>query len=87
MMTLGKIAYILIISLLLGCSAPKKEQPRVVYVSTPLSLPNKPELPKIPSDSLYCVSDDVKWALLKRDVAIKNYISELETIISSTQKK
>lgn len=87
MMTLGKIITILSIMLLIGCSAPKKEQPRVVYVSTPLTLPTKPELIKIPSDSLYCVDDDVKWALLKRDVIIKNYITELETIIQSTQKK
>ena len=86
MMTLGKIIPLFFI-LLVGCSTPKKEEPRVVYVSTPLTLPTKPELPKIASDSLYCVSDDVKWALLKRDVAIKNYVSELETIILSTQKK
>jgi hypothetical protein len=86
MMTLGKFTFIIGVSLLLGCSTPKKEEPRVVYISVPLTLPEKPELPKIASDSLYCASDDVKWALLKRDVAIKNYISELETIIKSTQK-
>lgn len=87
MMTLGKISSIFLLSFILGCSAPKKEEPRVVYVSTPLTLPTKPELVKIPSDSLSCVSDDVKWALLKRDISIKNYVSELETIILSTQKK
>jgi hypothetical protein len=85
-MTAGKVLSILCISFLIGCASVKKEQPRVVYVTTPLSLPARPELPKIPSDSLYCVSDETKWALLKRDVAIKNYISELETIINSTKR-
>lgn len=86
MMTIGKLSVVFCIASLLGCSTQPKEQPRVVYVTTPLTLPQKPELVKIQSDSLSCVSDDVKWALLKRDVAIKNYISELETIIRSTQK-
>lgn len=83
MKTVGKIFIVTL--LLTGCATKQTEQ-RVVYVSTPLSLPDKPELPRMSSDSLSCVSDDVKWALLKRDVIIKNYISELETIIKSTQK-
>lgn len=87
MMTLGKIVSVFLLIVLVGCSSPKKEEPRIVYVSIPLTLPTKPELVKIPSDSLHCVSDDVKWSLLKRDIAIKNYISELETTILSTQKK
>lgn len=84
MMTIGK--YIILALLLTGCAVKPPEQ-RVVYINTPLSLPTKPELPKIRSDSLVCVDDETKWALLKRDVAIKNYISELETIIKSTQSE
>lgn len=83
MKTVGK--YLIIALILTGCATKPPEQ-RVVYVSTPLQLPTKPELPRMSSDSLSCVSDETKWALLKRDVIIKNYISELETIIKSTQK-
>lgn len=82
MMKLGK--FIILALLLTGC-ATKPQQERIVYINTPLSLPTKPELVKIRADSLYCVDDETKWALLKRDVAIKNYISELETIINSTK--
>ncbi len=83
MMRIGK--YIILVLLLTGC-APKPSE-RVVYVTTPLNLPPKPELQKVRSDSLVCVDDETKWALLKRDVAIKNYISELETIINSTKSE
>lgn len=82
MMNLGKTLVLFL--LLVGCATKPVE--RTVYVTTPLELPVKPELPKMNSDSLACVSDEIKWALLKRDVLIKNYISELETIIKSTHK-
>lgn len=81
MMTLGKT--LLIFLLLTGCVSKPVE--RTVYITTPLELPSKPELPKMSSDSLSCVSDETKWTLLKRDVLLKNYISELETIIKSTK--
>jgi hypothetical protein len=84
MTTLGKyITLSTILLLLLGCATKPVE--RTVYVTTPLHLPTKPELPRMSSDSLSCVSDETKWALLKRDVLIKNYISDLETIITSTK--
>jgi len=80
----GKLFIVSWICLSLGCSV--KEPPRVIYVSTPLSLPAKPELPRMKSNELECIADSSKWTLLKRDVILKNYISELETIIKSTQK-
>lgn len=86
-MRLGKLAAIALIGFLTGCTANQKIVERKVYVSTPLSLPARPELPRVRSDSLACVDDETKWALLKRDVAIKNYISELESIIESTNKR
>jgi len=87
MMRLGKLAAIAFLGFLTGCTANQKIVERKVYVSVPLSLPARPELPRVRSDSLTCVDDETKWALLKRDVAIKNYISELETIIESTNKR
>lgn len=87
MTRLGKLAAITFLGFLTGCTANQKIVERKVYVSVPLSLPAKPELPRVRSDSLTCVDDETKWALLKRDVAIKNYISELETIIESTNKR
>lgn len=57
---------------------------KTVYVTTPLSLPARPELPRMSSDALQCISEESKWALLKRDVLLKDYISQLETIINST---
>lgn len=89
MMISGKLLGLLPVFLLISC-AQVKEAPqteRVVYVSTPLFLPERPQLPKMRSDALSCISDDSKWTLLKRDVILKEYISELETIITSTQIK
>lgn len=82
MTTVGKT--LILFLLLTGC-ANKPPVERTVYITTPLELPVKPELPKMNSDSLACVSDDTKWTLLKRDVLLKNYISELENIIKSTK--
>ncbi len=85
MMRLGKLAAIVILGFLSGCTVNEKLVERKVYVSVPLSLPVKPELPQIRSDSLTCVDDQTKWILLKRDVIIKNYISDLESVINSTK--
>lgn len=59
---------------------------RVVYVSTPLPLPLKPAIPKIKGKDLSCLSPTTQWELKNRDTILKDYISELETIIKSTQK-
>lgn len=80
---------ILIISLTTsGCAynASPKVVEKVSYVSTPLALPYKPDFPNIKSDSMKCLDDDTKNALIKRDTIMKNYISDLETVITSTQK-
>ena len=73
--------------LLSGCANNPQIIERKIYVTVPLTLPKKPDLIKIPADSLNCVDDSTQWALLKRDVAIKNYISDLEDIIKSTHSK
>jgi len=75
-----------------GCAVNVDKTPvsvpqRIVYVSTPLRLPVKPVIPKLSSSQLECVSDDTKKILLERDNVMKNYIKELETIITSTQTK
>lgn len=87
MMRLGKLTAIVIIGFLTGCTANEKIVERKVYLSVPLTLPAKPELPRVKSDSLVCVDDETRSVLLLRDVAIKNYISQLETIIESTNKR
>lgn len=83
MMTAGKV--LLVCALLQGCTAKVQTVERKVYLTTPLSLPARPELPRMNSDALSCISDEAKWALLKRDILLKNYITDLETIIKSTQ--
>ena len=60
------------------------DQGRVVYVSTPLPLPPKPEIPKIKGSDMKCLTPTVQWELKNRDTIMKDYISELETIIKST---
>lgn len=60
-------------------------QGRVIYVSTPLPLPPKPTIPKIKGKDLKCLSPTIQWELKNRDTILKDYISELETIIKSTQ--
>lgn len=62
------------------------DQGRVIYVSTPLPLPPKPEIPKIKGSDMKCLTPTVQWELKNRDTIMKDYISELETIIKSTQK-
>lgn len=58
---------------------------RVVYVSVPLPLPPKPEIPKIKGKDMKCLTPTVQWELKNRDTIMKEYISELETIIKSTK--
>ena len=61
-------------------------QGRVVYVAVPLQLPPKPEIPKIKGKDMKCLTPTTQWELKNRDTIMKDYISELETIIKSTQK-
>ena len=57
-----------------------------IYVTTPLQLPEKPSWPKVAGSDVMCLSVEAKQKILARDTAIKNYISDLETVIESTQK-
>lgn len=61
-------------------------QGRVVYVAVPLILPPKPNIPKIKGSDMTCLNPTTQWELKNRDTIMKDYISELETIIKSTQK-
>lgn len=84
-----KLCAILLMSFVYGCTVNAPSQPveRTVYIAVPLSLPNKPQFPKISASAMECISDETKNKLLQRDVLIKNYILELETIILSTKNK
>jgi len=86
----GEPMKLILIALLFltGCSVnvEKKDPQKVVYVSTPLQLPTKPQYPKVKGNDLDCLSDPTKRELLNRDIVMKNYIGDLETVILSTQK-
>lgn len=66
---------------------PPKPIVRNIYIPIPISLPEKPEIPKIPGKDLSCLNEEVREKLLSRDRVIKGYISDLETTIVATQKK
>lgn len=80
--------FVLIFLMLSGCSVNIEKPPEVktIYVTTPLELPRKPELIKVSSSDLECVTDSAKQKLLQRDAALKTYIQDLETVILSTRK-
>jgi len=59
-------------------------EPRVVYKTIPLPLPVRPNLPKITSDDLACVKQDVYEKFVKRELLIRHYCEKLELIIKST---
>lgn len=67
-----------------GC-AEKPVQTRVVYVTTPIRLPAKPEIPKIQAKDMACLTDEAKNDLIKRDTIIKAYIADLEATIEARQ--
>ena len=75
MINLMKLFYIPIILLMTGCSS---------FISVPLPLPVKPDLPKIQSSELECLSQDAYDKLLKRDILRENYEDKLRSIIQST---
>lgn len=72
-----------------GCTItpPPKPIVRNIYIPIPISLPEKPEIPKVPGKDLSCLNEETKQKLLARDKVIKEYISDLETTIVATQKK
>lgn len=75
---------ILIMSLAInGCTKEVvKEKP--VYISIPVNLPSKPDIPKISAKSLSCLNDAQIDDLIKRDLIIKAYIADLEATIEAT---
>lgn len=82
-----KTLTILSILLLSGCSflSPPPPVDRVVYKTTPLTLPVRPILPTWKGADLKCLPDELKKKILDRDVLRKQYIEELEAIINSTR--
>jgi hypothetical protein len=86
---------ILFFALLAGCTVMRKEETVVqaeptvikekVYVQTPLPLPIRPVWPKIKGSDMRCLSPTTQWELKNRDTMMKEYISQLEEIIKSTQ--
>ncbi len=64
--------------LIAGCSA----APAVEYQPVPAWLiPLPPDLPKIPSTDLRCLSDETYHALAARDRALRNYAAELRVLL------
>ncbi|MDF1583878.1 MAG: hypothetical protein P1P78_11270 [Methyloprofundus sp.] len=55
-----------------------------VYVTAPLPLPPKPDMPVYSDSDLSCLSDDqYRWVAM-RDLAQRNYQQRLEAVIRST---
>jgi hypothetical protein len=87
--------YVLSFLLLTACTVNKPIEPiscpepvervRTVYVQTPLPLPIKPQIPVIKGKDMRCLTPTTQWELKNRDTILKDYISELETIIKSTR--
>lgn len=71
---------LLVLLLLAGCSA----TPVVEYRPVPAWLiPPAPELPKIPSADLACLSDDTYFALAKRDREQAAYARQLRALLEA----
>lgn len=60
------------------------EGSRVIYVPVPLSLPEKPVVPRIPGRALVCLDQGTLAVLKQRDRVLKDYIERLEAVIRST---
>lgn len=71
-----KTAFLSAIILVSACSTVPKP--------TPLPLPPKPDMIYITDMDVACVSDDVYMRLAQRDIAYKQYIGRLESVIKST---
>ena len=67
-------------------SNPPPAVDRVIYKTTPLSLPSRPTLDTWTASDMSCLSTEMKQKILNRDRARKAYSEELEIIIKSTQK-
>ncbi|KMQ75342.1 hypothetical protein [Marinobacter subterrani] len=79
MRTLVKSWWLFLVVLLTGCTTPAIE-----YVTTPLPVPPRPELPSVSGEQLQCLSDETYTALVNRDRQRRDYAELLESIIQST---
>ncbi len=57
------------------------------YITTELSRPQRPLLPKIKADELQCLKQDVYQRLYDRNRLVSDYAITLEAIIDSTKQK
>lgn len=64
---------------LAGCAAPPTE-----YVTAPLPMPPRPELPSLSGEQLQCLSDEAYRDLVRRDQMRREYAEQLEAVIRST---
>ena len=87
----NKILKLLMTSLVLvisGCNIdPPKDPPidHVVYKTTPIYAPSRPELPTWTYNDMKCLSPEMIQKISKRDKLRVQYIEQLETVIKSTQ--
>jgi len=54
------------------------------YISVPLPLPQKPDMPSYTDTDLACLPDAVYYRVAWRDLAHKHYEKRLEAVIKST---
>ncbi len=74
---------LLLATFLAGCAT---APPPVVVPPAPLPLPALPDLPRIPSAELQCLSDSAYTALVERDAKLNAYVLQLRAIIEETRK-
>ena len=73
-------AFILISLLIYGCAS----TPTIEYQAVPAWLiPAQPDIPKIQSADLKCLSDDTYYSLVVRDRALQNYADELRALLEA----
>jgi hypothetical protein len=70
-----KILTVLIFSSLIGCST---------FISVPLPIPSRPELPKITGIEIQCLTNEVYEKFRRRDILQDGHIDKLEGILRAT---
>lgn len=69
------------ITLLPACGTTRTEY---VYVSEPVTIPARPDVPRLNADALSCLSDQAYEALAVRDQMLQSHIHVLEGLIRTT---
>ncbi len=77
MQRLKKALLTVIILVISGCGS-------VRYVTAPLPIPQKPDMPYFIDKDLECLPESVYYRVAGRDLAHKNYEERLESVIKST---